>query len=151
MGATITGAFSKTRRFRYSAIVQSLRSLRCGPCSFDAAPSGITTTDSGVSFARASTQVRLSRRTPLAPAGAGAGAPRVATVGAAGLKEAAEKTSAMAIPTFERLMFVSHLPKRHPIPGNLHPPLDIRYAPPIFKDARTYDRWRRAGRFEKVG
>src|SRR5262245_29799349 len=44
--------------------MRSFESLRCGPCSFEAAPIGRTTTVSGVSTFSASTQVRSSRRTP---------------------------------------------------------------------------------------
>ena len=64
VGAITTFDCSRTRCFKYSAMRKSFFSFRCGPCSLLSAPSGMTTTVSGVSIFSASIQVRSLSRIP---------------------------------------------------------------------------------------
>src|ERR1700730_3746618 len=68
VGPMTTLALFKICFLKYSANSQSFFSLRCGPCSLQAAPIGMTTTVSMRSTFSASCQVSSSSKNPFSPA-----------------------------------------------------------------------------------
>src|ERR1700746_4203135 len=120
VGATITSfeAAASTRCLKYSAIRKSLFSGGLRACSLHSAPSGMTTTLSGVRARSASSQVRFSRRT----AACFLDSCRVAEllVDCAQLKAAMPSETQDKMPEYRVRLFIfspclSRLPRGHPL------------------------------------